>query len=344
MLAIKFDPQHGTASDLEQTILTHDVAIDGRTRLRKGAYLSPADLPILREYTAGAVHLVRPEAGEIPEEVAGQRLAAAVAGSGVTITGPVEGRYNALADTRGLLRFDRAAMQSLNEIPDISIFTLFDSLTVEANTTVAGIKVTPLITREPYVAQAEALASTSPGVIRVLPFQPLKVGVVIKEALPARERERVVRRLGEKIAWYGGTLLAVAQVEDTAAAVSTAFQEHLAQGAQLLLATGGNALDPFDPMLGGLAAIDARMEAFGAPAHPGSLFWLAYTPAAVPIFGVASCGMFSKATSVDLLLPAVFAGERLAKPQIAALWEGGLLNKTMAFRFPSYETPAGDEG
>jgi len=57
----------------------------------------------------------------------------------------------------------------------------------------------------------------------------------------------------------------------------------------------------------------------------------------VPIFGVASCGMFSKATAVDLLLPPVFAGERLDKRRIAALWQGGLLNKEMGFKFPSYE-------
>ena len=83
------------------------------------------------------------------------------------------------------------------------------------------------------------------------------------------------------------------------------------------------------------------MEKFGAPAHPGSLTWLAYAREdageAVPILGVASCGMFSKATTADLLLPPLLAGERVTAGQIAALGQGGLLNKQMAFKFPPYD-------
>jgi len=131
-------------------------------------------------------------------------------------------------------------------------------------------------------------------------------------------------------------VIAVAQVPDDGAMVGDAFRDQLAAGADLILATGGSALDPLDAMLLGLNRVEARMEKFGAPAHPGSLFWLAYARD-VPFFGVASCGMFSKATSVDLLLPPVFAGERLDRRSIAALWQGGLLNREMAFKFPAYD-------
>jgi molybdopterin biosynthesis enzyme len=210
-------------------------------------------------------------------------------------------------------------------------------MTVEPGEVVAGVKVTPLVAREKNVREAETIATRSAGIIRVLPFAALPVGVVIKETLGDRERERVIGRLRDKIAWFGGEVIAVDQVPDDAAAVGAAFEAQLAQGAKLLLATGGSALDPFDAMLGGLAQIEGHMERFGAPAHPGSLFWLAYTPANIPIFGVASCGMFSKATAVDLLLPPIFAGEHLDKRRIAALWQGGLLNKEMGFKFPSYE-------
>ncbi|MFN8511408.1 MAG: molybdopterin-binding protein [Chloroflexia bacterium] len=151
-----------------------------------------------------------------------------------------------------------------------------------------------------------------------------------------RERERVVARLREKIGWFGGEVIAVAQVPDDGAMVGDAFRDQLDAGADLILATGGSALDPLDAMLLGLNRVEAKMEKFGAPAHPGSLFWLAYARE-VPLFGVASCGMFSKATSVDLLLPPVFAGERLDRRSIAALWQGGLLNREMAFKFPAYD-------
>ena len=337
MKALDLDPQHFSDDAVLGQLLAHDIAVGGRTRLRKGHTIAADDLETLRASESGKLHLLSLEPGDLPEEVAARRLATAVAGTGVRITGPTEGRFNLVAAARGLLRFDTTALQALNEIDDISIFALYDGMTVEAGEVVAGVKVTPLVASEANVRAAEALAAASSGVARVLPFAPLSVGVVIKESLGERERERVIGRLREKIAWFGGEVVAVDQVADDGAAVGAAFAAQLAAGARLLLATGGSALDPFDAMLGGLEAIDARLERFGAPAHPGSLFWLAYAPDDVPIFGVASCGMFSKATAVDLLLPPVFAGERLDKRRIAALWQGGLLNKEMGFKFPSYE-------
>jgi len=337
MNALALDPQHFLDADVLGHLLAHDIAIAGRTRLRKGHTIATADLDTLRASESGKLHLLVIEPGDLPEEEAARRLATAVAGTGVRITGPTEGRFNLVAATRGLLRFDTAALQALNELDDISIFALYDGMTVEEGEVVAGVKVTPLVASEANVRAAEALAASSAGVARVLTFAPLSVGVVIKESLGERERERVIGRLREKIAWFGGEVVAVDQVADDGAAVGAAFAAQLAAGARLLLATGGSALDPFDAMLGGLGAIGAELERFGAPVHPGSLFWLAYAPDEVPIFGVASCGMFSKATAVDLLLPPVFAGERLDKRRIAALWQGGLLNKEMGFKFPSYE-------
>jgi hypothetical protein len=336
MQALALDPHDFAPDEVVGRILAHDIEIGGRPALRKGRTIGPDDLALLRRGEGGKLHVLALEAGDLPEEEAGRRLAAAVAGAGVAMRGPAEGRFTLVAATRGLLRLDRDALQALNELDDITIYTLYDGQVVEPGETLAGVKIAPLVAREEQVRAAEAIARRSAGVARVLAFRPLPVGVVIREALGARERERVVGRLREKIAWFGGAVGDVAQVADDAAAVGDAFARQLAAGAGLILATGGSALDPLDAMLGGLGRIGARLEKFGAPAHPGSLFWLAYV-GETPLFGVASCGMFSKATAVDLLLPPVFAGERLDRRQVAALWEGGLLNKQMAFKFPPYD-------
>ena len=344
MKALALDPRDFIPEQVLGRILAHDVEVGGRPVLRKGRRVAPEDVETLRRGEGGKLHVLALEEGDLPEEDAGRRLARAVAGAGVEVKGPVEGRFNLVAATKGLLRFDLAAMQALNELEDVSIFTLYDGQTVLPGEIVAGVKVTPLVTREELVRAAETIAADSAGgVVRVLAFQPLPVGVVIREALSERERERVTGRLREKIAWFGGEVIEVTQVPDDPAAVGAAFSRQLAAGARLILATGGSALDPLDAMLQGLERTGARMAKFGAPAHPGSLFWLAYAPAPdttqaepVPIFGVASCGMCSRATAVDLLLPPVFAGERLDARQIAALWQGGLLNKEMGFKFPPY--------
>jgi hypothetical protein len=46
--------------------------------------------------------------------------------------------------------------------------------------------------------------------------------------------------------------------------------------------------------------------------------------------------MFSQATTFDLVLPRVFAGEALGNADVAALGHGGLLSRDMAYRFPQY--------
>ncbi|HEX5501254.1 MAG TPA: hypothetical protein VFW96_01445 [Thermomicrobiales bacterium] len=340
MKAAALDPRDFAPEEALGRILAHDIVADRRPVFHKGHPIGPDDLARLRAAAGDSLHVLELEPGDLPEGEAARRLADAVAGAGVAIKGPVEGRYNVVADARGVLRLDRATLQALNELDDISIFTLYDGQVARPGEVLAGVKVTPLVTREATIRAAEDLARGSAGVVAVHAFRPLRVGVVIREALSARERERVLRRLGEKIAWFGSELVDAAEAPDDPGAVADAFARQARAGARLILATGGNALDPLDAMLQALARVGARLEAFGAPAHPGSLFWLAYLagPAGeVPLFGVASCGMFSKATSVDLLLPAVFAGERLDQRRIAALWEGGLLNKQMAFKFPPYD-------
>jgi len=82
------------------------------------------------------------------------------------------------------------------------------------------------------------------------------------------------------------------------------------------------------------------MERHGVPAHPGSLFWLAYL-ADVPLLGMPACGLFSQATVFDLVLPRVLAGERVGRAWLAELGHGGFLTRDMAFRFPPYRPAAG---
>ena len=77
------------------------------------------------------------------------------------------------------------------------------------------------------------------------------------------------------------------------------------------------------------------MDRHGAPAHPGSLLWIARL-GGTSIVGMPTCGMFSQATTFDLVLPHVFAGETVGNAEIAALGHGGLLSRDMAYRFPQY--------
>jgi molybdopterin biosynthesis enzyme len=110
----------------------------------------------------------------------------------------------------------------------------------------------------------------------------------------------------------------------------------------ILLIAGGNTIDPLDPAYLALGETEGRMIHFGAPSHPGSMFWLAEI-GDVPVFNLASCSMYSMSTFADLVLPLVMTGERVTEEEIDEFGYGGLLEREMRFRFPPYDQDVSDE-
>ncbi len=340
MRAITIEPgQPAPDPGAERIVITEDVTL-GERRIRKGHLVRPIDASLLGQI-AHPVHAVVLEAGDVHEDDAGARLAAAVAGPGLEIRGPKFSRYDLVATGKGLLRVDRDALLHLNRLPGIAIFTLEDRIPVIPGTIVTGVKVTPVAVAEATVREAEAIASVSP-VVRVAPFQPLRVGVISTEGPDWRVRDRFHASVEQKIGWYGGTVLGFSDQPRDAEAIAGEIDRLANGGADLVLAAGGNTIDPLDPTLRALDFAGAEIVRFGAPAHPGSMFWLAYR-GDLPIFNLASCSMFSKATIADVVLPWIMTGERVDADTLAALGFGGLLDRGMAHRFPPYgvETLAG---
>ncbi len=92
-------------------------------------------------------------------------------------------------------------------------------------------------------------------------------------------------------------------------------------------------------MLGALNELDLPLEKHGVPAHPGSMLWVAYH-GDTPVLGLPSCGMYSRATAMDIVLPQLLAGRRLRREELAAYGHGGHLTRAMEFRFAPYEDAA----
>ena len=316
---------------LAQTLLVPDD--HHRVLLLKGRILTRDDWPVVAGARIEELHIVRMEAGDIHEDEAARRLAKTVAGSGVLVHGPVESQVRLSAEVNGIFKVDVQRLEALNSIEDISIFTLFDGQLVSKGKTVAGVKVTPFVVKEARLREVEELAGFD-GVVQVLAFRPMRVAVLVRERLEPAQREKFQASIEMKVAWFGSAISEIRYVADDVSVVEKAVRE-LLRDADLLLTAGANATDPLDPTLVALERVGARMEKQGAPAHPGSAVWLAYLTDR-PIFGVAACGMFSRATVLDLILPRLFTGARVTAADFNGLGHGGLLSKDMGFRFPAY--------
>ncbi|MDQ6834144.1 MAG: hypothetical protein M3008_12155 [Chloroflexota bacterium] len=329
-----------TAATIAGRVLAHDVeAMVGtdRVRLRKGRMLSEDDVPSLRAADR-TVHLIALEAGDVHEEIGAQRLAHAVAGTGIQIGDPHESMITLRACARGLVSVDVERLLAINSIPDMSVWTLFDAQIVRDQQAVAGVKVTPLVTRDASLIEAERIAHGEVGIVQIRPFLRRRVGVVVREELLPAAGERFREAITRKVAWFGSELVSIIHPANDDGDVMDAVKSLITDGADMILCAGVTSTDPLDVTVQALDGLDVRWEKRGVPAHPGSTYWLAYLDA-TPILGMASCGMFSRATVLDLILPRFFVGEGVTARTLAALGHGGLLNKGMAFRFPDYAGP-----
>lgn len=325
-------------------ILTADLrSKDGKRFLRKGARIDEAALAEWERAAEVTLHLIEPEDGDLHEDVAGRRLAEAVAGEGILIRPPVQSRLNLAATRKGLLRVDRDLLLSLNRINGLTAFSLLDKQPVLPGKIVAGVKTTPITVREELIEQAERLvADAGRKPVEVVAYEPQRVAVFATEGLNDKMRQRFRDNVERKVRWYGSEMTDLRFIESHADDVAATIQAFLDDDVDVIFAAGGNTIDPLDPILLGLQEAEAEMLHFGAPAHPGSMFWVARI-GKVPVVNLASCSMYSRSTVADLVLPTIMTGVGIDGEDVVQLAYGGVLDREMGFRFPDYDVEEVDE-
>ena len=65
------------------------------------------------------------------------------------------------------------------------------------------------------------------------------------------------------------------------------------------------------------------------------MLWLAQIGDSA-VLGLPSCGAYSKVTAADLLIPRLLSGDPPTAATVAKLGHGGILTRSMRFRFPTY--------
>ena len=126
-------------------MLARDLFVAGE-RWSKGRRLSRADLDAFTTSppsAIGAVTVIVLEDGDLHEDDAARRLAAAVAGPGLTSRGPVQSRVDLVAPTAGVVHVRTADLERLNRLDPLEVFTRLDGSIVEAGDLVASVKVAP---------------------------------------------------------------------------------------------------------------------------------------------------------------------------------------------------------
>jgi molybdopterin biosynthesis enzyme len=321
-------------------ILSHDVTriVAGGEKgpaFRKGHIIQAADIPVFLDIGKQHVFVTDLPEGMLHEDQAAERLARAVAGPGLDITEPCEGRVNLVAHHTGLLKIDVAVLHQLNAIEEIVVATLHTNHQALAGRSVAGLRIVPLAVADEKIAAVEAICRQAFPLIQIKPFQALSVGMVTtgSEVFNGRIADTFGPVVRKKFETLGSRILRQILVSDVASMTADAIRTLIREGAQMIVVTGGMSVDPDDRTPAAIRAAGAQIVTYGAPTFPGAMFMLAYI-GNVPVLGLPGCVMYYKTSVFDLVVPRLLAGERLRREDITTLGHGGFCSGCAECRYP----------
>ncbi|MGH7043615.1 MAG: NTP transferase domain-containing protein [Acetobacteraceae bacterium] len=329
-------------SEANGTILAHSQRLADRM-IRKGSVLDDAALAALRDAGRTEVIAARLEPGDVPEDLAADRLATPLVSPLLARTRAATGRVNLAAEVPGLLRVDVAKIDRLNGVDEaLTVGTLPDGAVVAARDLVATVKVIPFAVPGTLVAVAEAVAKHGEPALSLHPFRPLKVGLVATE-LPGLKESVIAKTVAvteARVAALTGTLLAAIRTPHTEAAIAAALATLIGQGAELLLVVGASAVvDRRDVGPAGIVRAGGEIVHFGMAVDPGNLICVGRIGTR-PALVLPGCARSPKQNGIDLVLPRLFAGLPVGPAEIMRMGVGGLLKETDARPLPREKATA----
>lgn len=319
--------------------LCHDITAmrDGfkGAAFKRGHVIREEDIPALLDLGKRKVFVWEENAGEIHEEDAARRMAAMAQVEGTHYTDISEGKVLLIADTRGMFRADTELLRQINGIGDLTISTLPDHYPVEAGARLASMRIVPLVTKEEQIIRAEELCRGK-KLLDLRPYHHLKAGVIItgSEVYSGRIKDKFEPVVREKLKKYPSEILGVTICDDDRDMIVHAAETYLREGADLLIFTGGMSVDPDDITPTAIRRLGADIITHGVPAQPGNMTLTAYL-GNVAILGIPGAAISLPTTIFDVLLPQVFAKDKITKEDLIRLGDGGLCQLCGNCHFPN---------
>ena len=320
-------------------VLCHDMTriVPGESKgpaFRKGHVIAQEDIPTLLEIGKEHVYVLNLEKGRIHENEAARRISRAAAGPGITLTSVCEGRVNFTASP-GLLDVNVEALNRINSIEEVVLATMHNGQQITEDRDVAGTRVVPLVVDEAKVEQVEAICSEYPYVVGVRPFIHHKVGLVTtgSEVYSGRIKDKFGPVIRKKFDKLGSSVMDQRLTSDDPSMTRDAILAFIAEGAEMVVVTGGMSVDPDDQTPTAIRSTGADVITYGSPTFPGVMFLYADLDG-VPILGLPGCVMYYRASVFDLVVPRLLAGEKVTREDIVGMGHGGFCATCDVCRYP----------
>ncbi|MEI4485915.1 molybdopterin biosynthesis protein [Frigidibacter sp. MR17.14] len=311
----------------EGAVLAHS-AVAGARRIAKGTVLGAAEIAALAAVGQDPVTVAVLEPGDVWEDEAAARLAAALVpdpgAAGLAVTAAHTGRVNLKAMGPGIVELDPEAVLALNMVdPAITLATLQPWQRVTAGTLVGTVKI---IAYAVPGAALEAAGRAARAAVRIRPVSVADASLVLTAVpgqdpkLNAKGRAAVTARL----AALGIGLASVEEVAHDGAAIAAALGR--APGGMVLILTGSATSDLRDDAPEAVRQAGGTVARFGMPVDPGNLLFHGRLGGR-PVIGLPGCARSPALNGADWVIERLACGLEVSDRDIAAMGVGGLLKE-----------------
>ena len=326
-------------AEAEGAILAHSLKL-GTAALKKARVLSRADLDLIAAAGLSRIVVARLEPGDVGEDEAARKVAAAVAGDGIEMAAPFTGRANLFARERGLLVFDRERLDRLNLVDEaITLGTLPPFAVVEPRMMVATVKIIPFAAPAEAVEHCVQSAGEPEPLLRIAPFISRPVGLIqtrlpgLKESILDKTLEITEGRLKA----LRCPLVVEERCGHSTAELGPLIRDAIGHRVEIVLIHGASAiLDRRDVIPAAIVAAGGRIDHFGMPVDPGNLLLLGHVGERT-VLGLPGCARSRKVNGFDWVLERLVAGLPVGPSEIMRMGSGGLLAEIPSRPLPRAE-------
>jgi molybdenum cofactor cytidylyltransferase len=302
--------------------------------------LSPDDTSALQSAGYDAVVVARLEDGDLTEDEAAERIAAALQGGTIQAGRGSSGRINLFAAVNGLLVYDGVRLDDINHLDEaiaLALRTLYDC--VEAGELIATIKIVPYGLARTSVEKVLALLE-APGFLRIAAFRPTAVGLLQTELPGTRVSvlDKTRATCDARLTHLGSSISAEQRCAHHEKDIAAGLRDLIAQGCELILIAGASATaDRRDVVPVGIERAGGRIIHLGMPVEPGNLILLGRLEDR-PVLCMPGSARSLTRSGVDWILERLLAGLDVTGDDIMRMGAGGLLKRMTRSRDRADET------
>lgn len=310
-------------------VLGHDITeiVPGKYKgiaFKKGHIIEGMDIEKLLKIGKENIYVLDLGKDDLHENEAAIRLGNMFKGQGIYFTDPSEGKVSFKPKYEGLLKINRKLLDEVNETCNLCLATIHENIRVEKDDLLGGCRIIPLTIKKEKIDNIKSMVKNEEKMFQIKPFQKFKIALIVtgSEVYKGRIKDKFGPVIKEKVKLYRSDIFYKEIVKDDTESIKKAIFDAKSMGAEMIIVTGGMSVDPDDKTPGAIRDTGADIVTYGTPVLPGAMLMFAYLDD-IPIFGLPGCVMFAKTTAFDLLLPRVFAGEKIFRQDITKMGYGG---------------------